>query len=100
MHLTISVAERKQFVDELKRQMSKNKKIWFLTGDVGYSFVEELKGDRYINCGASEQAMMDIAVGLAYAGQIPFVYPMKSNSRWTSVNKRPQVRVHPSVNRK
>jgi transketolase len=30
--------------------------------------------DRVINTGASEQTALDIAVGLAYEGKIPFVY--------------------------
>ena len=68
---------RKLFFDELSRYMHLNSDIWFLTGDLGYSFVEDIQKafpHRFINCGASEQAMMDMAVGLALKNQIPFVY--------------------------
>lgn len=54
-----------------------DKRIILLTGDLGYVMWDEfqhLLPDQYINCGASEQAMMDIAVGLSYAGKIPVVY--------------------------
>jgi len=57
--------------------MKKNDKIWFLSGDVGYGFLEPLLKEypqRAINVGAAEQAMLDIAVGLALKGQIPFCY--------------------------
>lgn len=68
---------RRLFFEELYSQMKKNDKIWLLIGDVGYGLVEKIKKDfpgRFINCGAAEQGMMDVAVGLALSGQIPFVY--------------------------
>jgi transketolase len=55
----------------------KDKKIYLLLGDLGYGVFDKHRKkypDRVINCGASEQAMMDIAVGLAYEGKIPVVY--------------------------
>ena len=54
-----------------------DKRIILLTGDLGYVMWDEfqhLLPDQYYNVGASEQAMMDIAVGLAYSGKIPVVY--------------------------
>lgn len=68
---------RKLFVSELYKQMKNNKNIWLLTGDVGFGVLDDIKRDfpdRFINCGASESAMMDIGIGLAMSGKIPFVY--------------------------
>lgn len=72
---------RKDFVDELYLLMKKNKKIWLLTGDLGYGILEKIRSrfpDRFINCGASEQAMIGIACGLALEGKIPFVYSIST----------------------
>lgn len=64
---------RKLFRDELLKHMKKNDDIYVLLGGVGYGYyVPDNK--RIINCEASEQAMVDIAVGLALEGKIPFVY--------------------------
>ena len=65
------------FIKELLRHMGLHENIWFLTGDLGYGTVEPIRDQfpkRFINCGSSEQAMLDIAVGLALEKQIPFVY--------------------------
>lgn len=68
---------RGHFGFELYKQMAENEKIVILTGDLGYKLFDPIKEDfpeRFINCGASEQAMIGIAVGLALKGKIPFVY--------------------------
>lgn len=68
---------RRTFADELQKQMKLNPKIWVLTGDLGYKMWDKIRDDfpdRFLNCGAAEQAMMDIACGLALCGEIPFVY--------------------------
>lgn len=72
---------RKDFADELYRLMKKNKKIWLLTGDLGFGILEKIRNefpDRFINCGASEQAMIGIACGLALERKIPFVYSIST----------------------
>jgi len=69
------------FAYELYNQMLKNKKIWLITGDLGYHVLDFIKRDfpdRFINAGAAEQSMMGIAVGLALQGRIPFVYSITS----------------------
>lgn len=65
------------FAYELYRQMAKNDKIWLIVGDLGYKAFDYIRRDfpeRFINCGASEQAMLGIAAGMALNGKIPFVY--------------------------
>lgn len=55
----------------------KNKKIFFLTGDLGHACEEEFKKNipnQYKNCGIAEQNMMGIAAGLALSGMKVFVY--------------------------
>lgn len=69
------------FVYELFQQMKKNKKIYIVTGDLGYGVWDNHRiayPDRVINVGAAEQAMMGIGVGLALEGKIPLVYSMSS----------------------
>jgi transketolase len=68
---------RKAFAHALLQEARYNKDIVLLTGDLGFGmwdeFQKELPG-QFFNVGASEQAMADIAVGLAYAGDIPVCY--------------------------
>lgn len=57
--------------------MKKDKNIFFLTGDLGFSFFEEIKEkfpNRFINCGIMEQSMVGIAAGLALSGKKPYCY--------------------------
>jgi transketolase len=61
----------------LYRNMLLDERVFLLTGDLGYKMFDPHSQDmpeRFINCGASEQAMMGIACGLAMSGKIPFVY--------------------------
>lgn len=70
-------SQRGYFAGALYDQMVKNDKIFLLVGDLGYGVFDKHFKDfptRCINTGAAEQALMDIAVGLAYDGKIPFVY--------------------------
>ena len=72
---------RKTFAEELYKTMSKNNKVYLLVGDLGFGYFDKIREDfpdRYINCGASEQSMIGIAVGLALEGKIPFVYTITS----------------------
>jgi len=72
---------RRTFQETLLKEMANNDKIFLLTGDLGYKVFDlhlSTYPQRAINCGASEQAMLDMAVGLAYDGKIPFVYSITS----------------------
>jgi len=68
---------RRQFKDSLYKHMIKNESIYLLTADLGFGMFDRIKKNipkRFINVGASEQAMMGVAVGMAQEGKIPFVY--------------------------
>lgn len=72
---------RRRFADELYLAMKKNKKIVVICGDLGYRVLDQIKADfpnRLINTGAAEQAMIGIAVGMAFEGKIPIVYSITS----------------------
>ena len=65
------------FAYELYQHMEKDDRIWLIVGDLGYGVFNSIRDrfpDRFINTGAAETAMMDIAVGLSIEGKIPVVY--------------------------
>jgi len=64
-------------IDEVYKLMGKNKDIFFLTGDLGYTAVEKIQEKypgRFINVGVAEQNMIGIAAGLALTGKKVYVY--------------------------
>jgi transketolase len=68
---------RNDLINQLIHEARKNKNIFLLNGDLGYSVLEPFKKEfpkRYINVGISEQNMMGIAAGLALSGKKVFVY--------------------------
>lgn len=68
---------RRTFADLLYKQMELNPKIWVLTGDLGYKMWDQIRDkypERFINVGAAEQTLLDIACGLALEDKIPFCY--------------------------
>lgn len=68
---------KKYFFDYMDELMSKNPDVYLLFVGLGYPRVDgflEKYPDRAINTEASEQTALDISVGLAYSGKIPFVY--------------------------
>jgi len=68
---------RREFAKCLEEVMRDDKRITLITGDLGYKMWDSIRDrfpDRFINVGAAEQVMMDIAIGMAQDGRIPFVY--------------------------
>jgi len=68
---------RGHFAHELHNAMVDNEDITVITADLGYGMFNKIKDnfpDRFLNVGASEQAAMGIAIGMAEEGKIPFVY--------------------------
>ena len=70
---------RKEFLQTLTKLAEKDSKVILIIGDVGFSFIEEYKSrfpNQFLNTGACEQTMMNVAVGLANVGWKPYVYTM------------------------
>jgi len=68
---------RNAFINTLTKLARKDKRIYLLTGDLGFSVLEIFARKfpkRFINCGVAEQNMMGVAAGLALSGKKPYVY--------------------------
>lgn len=68
---------RDAFFSELFNLFKADKRVVFLTGDLGYKLFDQLKEHdpaRVINCGIREAGMVGYAAGLAKTGLLPFVY--------------------------
>ena len=71
--------QRDVFIREVVKKLSQDKNIYFLSADFGAAALDELREsfpDNFLHCGISEQAMLDIASGLALEGNKVFVYAM------------------------
>ena len=68
---------RNAFIETLIKLAEKDKSIYLLTGDLGFSVFETFAKrfpKRFLNCGVAEQNMMGTAAGLALSGKKPYVY--------------------------
>jgi len=68
---------RKEFMQTISELASKEKRLIFLTGDLGYNVLEplrEIMKQRFINAGVAEQNMVGVAAGLASQGLKPICY--------------------------
>lgn len=68
---------RKEFCNTVEKLAIKNKKILFLTGDLGFMALENLQKsieNRFINTGVSEQNMVSMAASLSSQGFTVFCY--------------------------
>lgn len=68
---------RGYFAYALHEEMRQNQNIVVITGDLGFGMFDRIRkdySDRFFNVGASEQAMVGIACGMAMEGKIPVVY--------------------------
>lgn len=71
--------QRDLFISEITKRLKKDKNIFFLSADFGAAALDELREkfpENFIHCGISEQAMLDIASGLALEKNKVFVYAM------------------------
>ena len=69
--------QRDTFIKEITKSLEKDKNIYFLSADFGAAALDELREkypENFLHCGISEQAMMDVATGLALEGKKVFVY--------------------------
>jgi len=68
---------RKAFVRTLSQLAANDKRIVLLTGDLGFSLLEEYRDqfpEQFLNVGLSEQCMVGMAAGMALEGYSVFVY--------------------------
>lgn len=68
---------RKVFSNIVEKIISSNVNSVFITGDLGYNALENVRDsakDRFINAGVAEQNMVGVASGLAYKGYETFTY--------------------------
>jgi len=68
---------RQAFVKAILEAAKKDKRIVLLTGDLGFSVLEEFQKrfpKRFFNVGVAEQNMIGVAAGLALSGKKVFVY--------------------------
>ncbi len=71
--------QRDVFINEIIKKLEKDKSIFFLSADFGAPALDKLREkfpNNFLHCGISEQAMLDIASGLALEGNKVFVYAM------------------------
>ena len=74
---------RKAFVETLLELALEDDRIFLLTGDLGWSVIEEFaarRPRRFLNAGVAEANMAGLATGLAQAGFIPFIYSIATFS--------------------
>lgn len=92
---------RKRFFDNLLEIAKEDRDVIFLTGDLGYSFMEEFQEkypNQFYNCGIAEQNMVSVAAGLALGGKKPYVY---SNAIFLAMRALEQIRddiAYPNLN--
>lgn len=68
---------RQAFITALTELARGDKRIFVLTGDLGFSVFEKFREefpDRFFNMGVAEANMVGIAAGLALSGKIVFIY--------------------------
>lgn len=68
---------KKIFIETLTLLARKDKDIYLLTGDLGFSAFEDFAKEfpeRFIDCGVAEQNMAGVAAGLALSGKKPYIY--------------------------
>jgi transketolase len=71
--------QRDIFIEEITKSLEKDKSIYFLSADFGAAALDILREkypNNFLHCGISEQAMLDVASGLALEGNKVFVYAM------------------------
>ena len=89
--------QRDIFIKEVYDALKVNKKIYFLSADFGAEALDRLRKDfpkNFIHCGISEQAMFDVATGLALEKKKVFVYAM---APFISLRAIEQIKCGPSI---
>jgi transketolase len=74
---------RKAFVEALLELAARDDRVFLVTGDLGWSVVEDFaqrRPQRFLNAGVAEANMAGLAAGLAQAGFVPFIYSIATFS--------------------
>lgn len=72
---------RQKIIDNIFYLMEKDKRIFFLTADMGINLVEKIQEkypDRFLNVGIAEQNLIGICAGLCNLGFLPFAYTISN----------------------
>lgn len=70
---------RKQFLQTVTKLAKQDPRVIIIIGDVGFSYLEgymQKFPNQFLNTGACEQTMMNVAAGMAREGWKPYVYTM------------------------
>lgn len=89
--------QRDAFIEEINKRLQTDRDIYFLSADFGAAALDSLREtypDNFIHCGISEQAMIDIATGLALQGKKVFCYAM---APFISLRAIEQIKCGPSM---
>ena len=89
--------QRDAFIEEVKKRLETDKDIYFLSADFGAAALDSLREeypDNFVHCGISEQAMIDVATGLALQGKKVFCYAM---APFISLRAIEQIKCGPSM---
>ncbi len=89
--------QRDAFIEEIEIRLKSDKDVYFLSADFGAAALDSLREeypDNFIHCGISEQAMLDIATGLALQGKKVFCYAM---APFISLRAIEQIKCGPSM---
>jgi transketolase len=73
------VYQRDAFINEIIAELESNPRIMFLSADFGAPSLDVLRAKypkNFLHCGISEQAMIDVAAGLALEGKQVYCYAM------------------------
>lgn len=74
---------RTAFIEKIEKMAEENKNIYLLSGDLGFSVIENFKEkfpERFFNVGIAEQTLAGVAAGLALSGKEVFTYSIASFS--------------------
>jgi transketolase len=72
---------RKEFVEVLRQEMTRDERIRVITADLGFGVLDPIRAEfanRFYNVGAAEQLMIGVAIGMANEGLVPVCYSMSS----------------------
>ncbi|MBU2562393.1 MAG: 1-deoxy-D-xylulose-5-phosphate synthase [Nanoarchaeota archaeon] len=72
---------RTSFIKKVEEMAREDSNLYFLTGDLGFSVVENFQKEfpeRFFNVGVAEQTLAGVAAGLALSGKTIFIYSIAS----------------------